>query len=123
MYWVLIAYVRYFKQAKDPLGPRGDVVEFGVSTDKKYLKINLNLQGLPSDLEDIVKEVVKYSSYVFCEGVFLRPIRGFLFHFDTSNYPTIWCKPPIYGTHDSKVMHNLVLHTDENSLVKYYSGP
>ena len=51
-------YGIYLNQENDPLPPRDDVTGFDVRTKNKELGKNLKLQGLPSELQDKVKEVV-----------------------------------------------------------------
>ena len=51
-------YRSSLKQTKDSLPPSDGEVEFYVQTNTKELENNLKLQGLPSDLQDKVKEVV-----------------------------------------------------------------
>ena len=60
MEWVFRDYGRYLKQAKEPISPRNDVVEFDVRTNTKELKKDLKLKGCTSDLQDKDKEVVTY---------------------------------------------------------------
>ena len=79
MEWVFREYMRSLKQAKDPLPPRDDVLEFNVRTKTKELGKNLKLHGFPSDLQYKVKEVVTEYWDVFCEYGLCRPIRGFSF--------------------------------------------
>ena len=43
------------KQAKEPLPPKDDMMEFDVRTNTKELENILKLQGLPSDLQEKVK--------------------------------------------------------------------
>ena len=52
-------------------------MEVDVQTNTKELENNLKLQGLLSDLQDKVKEVVTEYWGVFCEYGFCRNIRGF----------------------------------------------
>ena len=51
-------YGIYLNQENDPLPPRDDVTGFDARTKNKELGKNLKLQGLPSELQDKVKEVV-----------------------------------------------------------------
>ena len=69
MEWVFRDFGRSLKQAKDPLQPRDDVMEFNVQTNTKELENNLKLQGWPNDLQDKVKEVAIEYWDVFCENV------------------------------------------------------
>ena len=108
MEWVFRDYGRYLKQAKEPISPRNDVVEFDVRTNTKELKKDLKLKGCTSDLQDKYKEVVTYYWDVFFEDGFRRTIRGFSFQIDTCNHPNICCKPPRYGPHEYEVMQNIV---------------
>ena len=110
-------------QAKDPLPPSDDVVEFDVRTNTKDLEKIIKVLGCPSDLQDKVKEVVTDYCGVFCEHGFLRTIRGFSFQIDTDNHPPTFYKPPRYGPHESKVMQNLLGRLDENSVVEEEGGP
>ena len=55
------------KQLRDPLPSMDDVVEFIVRNNANELEKNLKQQGLPSGLQDNVKEVVTDYWYVFCE--------------------------------------------------------
>ena len=55
MEWVFREYGRSLKQAKDPLPPRDDVMEFDVQSNTKESGKNIKLQGLPSELQDKVK--------------------------------------------------------------------
>ena len=55
---VLKYYGIYLKQAKEPLPPRDDVMEFYVRTSTKEYENNLKLQGFPSDLQEKFKDVV-----------------------------------------------------------------
>ena len=48
----------------------GNLVEFDVRTDAKYLERNIKLHGLSSDLEDKVKEVVTDYWYMFLRKYF-----------------------------------------------------
>ena len=111
-------YIRSLKQAKDPLPPRYNVMKFGVQTNTKELDKNIKLQGLPGDLKDKVKEMVIDYWGVFGEDGLSQPIQGFSFHIDTVNYPSIFCKPPRYGPHESKVLKNMVESLDENVVVE-----
>ena len=62
------------KQTKDPILPRGDVVEFYVRTNAKELEKNIKLHSCPSELQEMVKELVTLYWDVFCEDVFRQPI-------------------------------------------------
>ena len=84
---------------------------------------NLKLQGLPSDLQEKVKEVVTEYWDLFCKDGFHQNIRGFSFHIDTGNHPHICCKPPRYGPHESEVMRNMVERLDKNGVVEEGDGP
>ena len=66
MEWVFRDYMIYLKQKKDPLTPRDDVMGFDVKTNTKEFDKNIKLQGLPSDLQEKLKEVVTEYWDVFC---------------------------------------------------------
>ena len=108
MEWVFRDYGRSLKQTKYPLPYMEDVLEFDVRTNTKDLDNNIKLQGSSSDLQEKVKEVITEYWDMFCEGVFRRPIQGFLFHIYKGNHPPICCKPPKYGPRESEVMRNMV---------------
>ena len=84
---------------------------------------NLKLQGLPSDLQDKVKDVVTEYWDVFCEDGFRRPIWGFSFQIDTGSHSPIFCKPSRYGPHDYEVMLKFVESLDGNGVLEEYYGP
>ena len=77
MEWLFRDYGTSLKQAKNPLPPRYNVMEFGVRDNKKELENNLKLQDCPSDLQYNVKKVVTEYWDVFCEDRFCRPIQVF----------------------------------------------
>ena len=51
-------YGRSLRQAKGPLPPRDDAMEFDVQSNTKELEKNLKIQIFPSDLQDKFKKVV-----------------------------------------------------------------
>ena len=114
---VFRGYIISLKQAKDPLPPNNDLVEFDMRKNTKNLEKNLKLQGCPSGLQEKVKNLVTDDLYVFCEDEFCRPIRGSSFYIDTNNHPPIFCKPPRYFPHESEVMQNLVEPLEKNGVV------
>ena len=89
---------------KGSLTHRDDGVESDVQANVKELENHLKIQGFPIDLEEKVKEVVKYYWGVFCEDGFHRPIRFFLLHIDTGNHPPIFYKPTRYRPQKSEFM-------------------
>ena len=52
MEWMFRDYGRYLNQAKEPLPPRYNVMEFGVQTNTKELEKSLKLHGCPNDVQD-----------------------------------------------------------------------
>ena len=89
------------------------MVEFDVQNNLKEFENNLKIQVRPSDLQDKVKEVVIDYWDVFFEDGFCRPIQGFSFQIETGKRPPIFCKPPRYGPHESKLMRKLFGRRDE----------
>ena len=89
-------YVKSLKQAKYPLPPRDDVMEFNVQTNIDDLEKNLKPQGLSSDLQEKVKEVVTKYWDIFCEDGFRWYIRRFSFQIETCSHSPICCKHPRY---------------------------
>ena len=106
------------KQAKDPLPPREDMVEFYVHTNTKYLENNLKLQECPRKLKYQVKAVVPHYWDLICEDKFFRNIQVFSLQIDTVNHPPIFCKPTRYGPHESEFMRKILGRLDENGVME-----
>jgi hypothetical protein len=69
-----------------------DITLFNAQKHGDELKKNLNLEGCPTNLHNMVTELIKQFWDAFAEEGMMKTIRGVKFHIDTGKAVPICCK-------------------------------
>ena len=87
------------------------------------LEQNICLGGFPENLHGRITSVVKVYWDIFAEEGLRKPIHGLSFQVDKGNSKLVYCKPPMYGTHEADVMRRLVAKLEDNNTSEADDGP
>ena len=104
--------------------PHSDLILWKKYVDEpEFLRDLLTGDDVDAAIRHKIINIIQNNWDSFCKRGFSCPMLDFEFRIDTGNSPSVCCRQPVYGFHESKIMIKLIADLEANKLIRDYEGP
>ena len=116
-------YGRVLYKKKNSLPPRHDITQYDNSKHDKEFTNTIQWGQCPEEHQEDIISILREYWDVFAQEGMKKPMHGFFFNINTGvSYP-VSCKPPRYGTHESRIILKVVEGLKRDGIIKDNDGP